>query len=65
MRKHVEIEQFFLKLGTPTTIENVHNTADTKYSVYHAVAKIAVMSMDRRYIIQNGSTEKRNRLVFA
>ena len=36
-----------LKLGTLTTVENAHNTADTKYSV-HPVAKIAVMSKDRR-----------------
>ena len=27
-------DQFFLKLGTLTTIEDVHNTADTKYIVY-------------------------------
>ena len=36
-----------LKLGTLKTVENAHNTADTKYSVSH-VAKIAVMSKDRR-----------------
>ena len=36
-----------LKLGTLTTVDNAHNTADTKYSVYH-VAKITVKSKDRR-----------------
>ena len=36
-----------LKLGTLTTVENAHNTADTKYSV-HPVAKITVVSKDRR-----------------
>ena len=36
-----------LKLSTLTTVENAHNTADTKYSVY-PVAKIAVMFKDRR-----------------
>ena len=35
----VGIEQFLLKLGTLTTVENAHNTADTKYSVF-PVAKI-------------------------
>ena len=30
-----------LKLGTPKTVENAHNTADTKYSVY-PVAQITV-----------------------
>ena len=36
-----------LKLGTLTTFENAHNTADMMYSVY-PVVKIAVMSKDRR-----------------
>ena len=43
----VGIEPVLLKPGTLTTAENAHNTADTKYSVY-PVAKIAVMSKDRR-----------------
>ena len=33
-------------LGTLKTVNNAHNTADTKYSVSH-VAKIAVMFKDR------------------
>ena len=48
----VGIDQFLLKLGTLTKVENAHNTADTKYSVY-PVAKIAVMSKDRRDSIRN------------
>ena len=40
-------DQFLLKFGTLTTLEEVHNTADTKYSV-SPVAKIAVISKDRR-----------------
>ena len=48
----VGIDQFFSKLGTLTTIEDVHNTADTKYSV-HPVAKITVKSKDRRDSIRN------------
>ena len=36
-----------LELGTLTTVGDAHDTADTKYSVY-PVAKIAVMSKDRR-----------------
>ena len=36
-----------LKLDTPKTVENAHNTADTKCSVSY-VAKIAVMSKDTR-----------------
>ena len=53
----VGIDQFFLKLGTLTTVENVHNTAD-KYSV-SPVVKIAVIPKDRRGSIQlDQSTEK-------
>ena len=37
----VGIDQFRLKLGTLTTIEDARNTADTEYSV-SPVAKIAV-----------------------
>ena len=37
----VGIDEFLLKLGTLTTVEEAHNTADTKYSV-SPVAKIAV-----------------------
>ena len=48
----VGIDQFFLKLGTLTTVEDVHNTADTKYSV-SPVAKIAVIPKDRRDSIRN------------
>ena len=40
----VGIEQF---LGTKTTVENAHKSADTKYSVY-PVAKITVKSKDKR-----------------
>ena len=36
-----------LNLGTLTTLESAHNTADTNYSVY-PVAKIAVTTKDRR-----------------
>ena len=36
-----------LKLGTPTTIEDVHNAADMKYSVY-PVVKIAARPKDRK-----------------
>ena len=43
----VGIEQFLLKIGTLTTVENAHNTADTRYSVY-PVAKSTVKSKDRR-----------------
>ena len=46
------IDQFLLKLGTLTTVEEAHSTADTKYSVY-PVAKIAVISKDRRDSIRN------------
>ena len=53
-----------LKLCTLTTIENAHNTADTKYRVY-AVAKIAVMSKDRYDSLRNGSIyRERNRFAF-
>ena len=41
-----------LKLDTPKTVENAHNTADTKCSVSY-VAKIAVMSKDTRDSIRN------------
>ena len=34
-----------MKLGTLNTVENVHNTADTKYSVSR-VAKIAVITIE-------------------
>ena len=40
----VVIDQFLLKLGTLTIIENAHNTADMKYSVY----PVAMKSKDRR-----------------
>ena len=55
----VGIDQFLLNLGTLTTIENAHNTADTKYRVYH-VAKIAVMSKDRRDSITLLTANKKN-----
>ena len=38
-------DQFFLKLGTLTTVEDAYNIADTKYSV-SPVAKIAVRPKD-------------------
>ena len=41
----VVIKQFLLKLGTLMTIENAHNTADMKYSVY-PVVKIAARPKD-------------------
>ena len=50
----VGIDQFLVKFGALTTVENPHNTADTKYSVY-PVAKITVKSKDRRDSIRNGS----------
>ena len=40
-RKHsrpLGIDHFFLKTGTLITVENAHNTADTKYSVYPVTA---------------------------
>ena len=44
---------------------NAHNTADTKYSVYH-VAKVAVTSKDRRNNIRHWSIyRERNRFAFA
>ena len=46
------IDQFLSKLGTLTAVEENHCTADTKYSVY-LVAKIAVISKDRRDSIRN------------
>ena len=54
MRRTTEqiIDQFFLKLSTLATVEDDHNTADTKYSVY-PVEKIAVISKDRRDSIRN------------
>ena len=54
MRRTTEqiIDQFLLKLGTLITVEDDHNTADTKYSVY-PVAKITVKSKDRRGSIRN------------
>ena len=48
----VGIEQFLLKIGTLKTVENAHNTADTKYSVY-PVVKITLKSKDRRDSIRN------------
>ena len=36
-------DQFFLKLGTLTTVEDAHNNADDGR---HAVAKITMMSKD-------------------
>ena len=50
----VGMDQFLYKIGTLKTVENAHNTADTKYSVSH-VAKIAVMSKDRCDSIRNRS----------
>ena len=38
-------DQFLLKLGTLTTVEDAHNIADTNYSV-SPVAKIAVRPKD-------------------
>ena len=46
------IDQFLLSLGTLIAVEDDHNTADTKYSVY-PVAKITVKSKDRRDSIRN------------
>ena len=46
------IDQIPLKLGTLTKVEDDHNAADTKYSVYH-VAKIVVIPKDRRDSIRN------------
>ena len=46
------IDQFFRNFGTLITVENAHNTADTKYSVY-PVAKITVKSKDGRDSIRN------------
>ena len=40
----VVIDQFLLKLGTLTIIENAHSTADMK----HSVCPVAVKSNDRR-----------------
>ena len=48
----VRTEHFLLKSGTLKTVENAHNTADTKYSVY-PVVKITVKSKDRRDSIRN------------
>ena len=45
----VVIDQFLLKLGTLTIIENAHNTADMKYSVY----PVEVKSKDRRDSIRS------------
>ena len=60
----VWIEQFFLKPGTLKIVEHAHNTADTKYSVY-PVAKIEMISKDRRDSIRNGSIYRgRNRFAF-
>ena len=54
MRRTTEqiIDQCFFKLGTLTTVEENHSTADTKYSVY-LVARIAVISKDRCDSIRN------------
>ena len=54
MRRATEqiIDQFLLNLGTLTTVEEAHSTADTKYSM-SPVAKIAVISKDRRDSIRN------------
>ena len=41
----VGIDQFLSKLGTLTTVEDAHNTADTKFRV-SPVAKIAVRPKD-------------------
>ena len=46
----VVIEQFLLKLGTLKTVDNAHNTAN---DVRLVVAKITVMSKDRRDSIQS------------
>ena len=45
----VVIDQFLLKHGTLTIVENAHNTADMKYSVY----PVAVQSKDRRDSIRS------------
>ena len=45
----VVIDQFLVKLGTLTIVENAHNTADMKYSVY----PVAVKSKDRRDSIRS------------
>ena len=45
----VVIDQFLLELGTLTIIENAHNTADMKYSVY----PVEVKSKDRRDSIRS------------
>ena len=55
MRKHSRPRwdrPVLLKFGTLITVENDHNTDDTKYSVY-PVAKIAVIPKDRRDSIRN------------
>ena len=49
----VFIDQFFLKLGTLTIIENANITVDTKFSVYLSVAKSTVKSKDRRDSIRS------------
>ena len=49
----VFIDQFLLKLGTLTIIENAYKTADTKCSVYPSVAKSTVKSKDRRDSIRS------------
>ena len=44
----VGIDQFLLKLGTLKSVEDVHNTANTKYSV-SPVAKIAARLQKRKW----------------
>ena len=52
-----------LKLGTLTTVENAHNTAD---DWRHLVAKITLMSMDRRDSIRHRPIYRgRKRFAFA
>ena len=52
-----------LKLGTPKTVEDVHNTADTKYSV-SPVAKIAVRQKRKRVHRSWSIFRERNRFAF-
>ena len=59
----VGIDQFLQKIETLKTVGSAHNTAN---DVRHAVAKIAVMSKDRRDSIQSWSAvSKWNRSAFA
>ena len=46
----VGIDQFLQNIGTLNTVDNAHNAAN---DVRHVVAKITVMSKDRRDSIQS------------